>query len=106
MPGLSNYAARPPRCWNGIRVFRRSKRFTVKRSRPKSTSKPGTAEPPAPRAKPSRRASDTARNGADALRDVQARFAAAIMAPLNDDWDMQASAPNGRPMADVVAEFI
>jgi hypothetical protein len=42
----------------------------------------------------------------EALRDVQTRFAAAVMAPLSDDWQMQGKSADGRPMADVAAEFI
>jgi hypothetical protein len=37
---------------------------------------------------------------------VQSQFAAVVMRPLNDDWQMQTTAADGRATADVAAEFI
>lgn len=37
---------------------------------------------------------------------MQRQFATAVMRPLNDDWQMQATAADGRAMVDVAAEFI
>jgi len=37
---------------------------------------------------------------------VQERFAATVMTPLTADWNMRPTADDGRPMADVAAEFI
>jgi hypothetical protein len=40
------------------------------------------------------------------LADLQREMAAAVMTPLTPDEDMRATAPDGRPMAEVAASFI
>ena len=46
------------------------------------------------------------RDGNLALRDVQHRFAAVVMRPLTSDWETNPVWTDGRPSAQVVAEFI
>jgi hypothetical protein len=48
----------------------------------------------------------SSRDGMKSLRDVQSRFAAAIMTPLASDWTMRQTAPDGRPMTVVAGEIV
>jgi hypothetical protein len=68
---------------------------------------PSAARPsPSGRKKSAALSVSDSRDGADALRDVQKRFAAVVMRPLTPDWTTQPVWVDGRSSREVVEEFI